>query len=198
MKDRIFFPIAFLLAGGLVLLAMLPTLGKLPTGPLDAGGTDYSTVLAEGKNLHRIIAGGDSTLELVADNTVLRITADAGALNDDPEQGPHFKLAPAVETQFAGYTIRITVTAKPADDAGAMQFAANYRAGRVGESGWKDFTLQPGWKDYSFEYNVPPAINLDSQGFDYFAIRPIVPDKTRTLEVKSVRFDRLKRYSPGG
>ena len=39
-----------------------------------------------------------------------------------------------------------------------------------------------------------PLIEGD-QGVDYFAIRPVVPDKSRALIVESVTFERLARWT---
>ncbi|MCA8902574.1 MAG: hypothetical protein KDA53_15140 [Hyphomonas sp.] len=195
MRDRIFFPLAFLLAAGMVYLAIAPGLGRLPTGPVTGDGSNYNRITVEDTYLNKIIAGGDavSRLENGPDGKrQLYIEADAGVLNPDPELGPHFRLAGDMEVQYSGFRIRCTVRARPADDKGAMQMALNYSAGRVGESGWKEFDLVPGFNDYSFEFNVPVAEG--ELGVDYFAIRPVVPEKTRALIVQSVTFERLERW----
>ena len=196
MKDRIFFPLAFLLAAAMVALAVAPGIGRLPSGPLTGDGQHYDKITVTGKYLNKIIAGGDAItrLDSGADGRRhLYIEANAGALNDAPELGPHFRLAADLELQFSGFAIRCTVRARPADDHGAMQMQANYSAGRAGESGWQVFDLRPGFQDYSFEYDVP-LIEGD-QGVDYFAIRPVVPDKSRALIVEEVTFERLKRWT---
>jgi hypothetical protein len=84
------------------------------------------------------------------------------------------------------------VRARPADDHGATQIQTDYSAGRVGESGWQVFDLQPDFEEFSFEYDVP-LIEGD-QGVDYFAVRPVVPNKTRALLVEEIRFERLNRW----
>ncbi|MEZ5946088.1 MAG: hypothetical protein R3C13_05710 [Hyphomonas sp.] len=196
MKDRIFFPLAFLVAAGMVLLALSPGFGRLPEGPVTGDGRDYSRITVEDAYLNKVIAGGDATsrLENGPDgHRQLYIEVAAGALSDAPEYGPHFRLAGDLEVQFSGFTVRCTVRARPADERGAMQMELNYSAGRVGESGWQEFDLMPGFQDYSFEYNVPVAEG--EQGVDYFAIRPVVPDKSRALIVESVTFERLGRWT---
>lgn len=196
MKDRIFFPLAFLVAVGMVALAVLPGIGRLPTGPVTGDGQNYQKITIADKYLNKVIAGGDAKTRLEdgpGGRKQLFIEADAGVLSAAPELGPHFRLAADIELQFSGFRIRCTVRARPADDHGAMQMQANYSAGRVGESGWQVFDLQPGFQDYSFEYDVP-LIEGD-QGVDYFAIRPVVPDKSRALIVEQVTFERLKRWT---
>ena len=196
MKDRIFFPLAFLVAAGMVVLAVSPGIGRLPSGALTGDGQHYDRITVSDTYLNKIIAGGNAVTRLQkgqSGRTELYIEADVDALDSAPELGPHFRLAADLELQFSGYRIRATVRARPADDHGAMQMQTNYSAGRVGNSGWQVFDLQPGFADYSFEYDVP-LIEGD-QGVDYFAIRPVVPDKSRALVVESVTFERLARWT---
>ena len=71
-----------------------------------------------------------------------------------------------------------------------MQAKVNYSVGREGDSGWQVFDLVSGFENFSFEYVVPEHIG--DQGFDYFAIRPVVPEKSRALLVESVTFERIE------
>jgi hypothetical protein len=195
MKDRIFFPLALLVAAGMVAIAIAPGIGRLPTGAVTGDGKDYSVITIRDAYLNKVIAGGDAKTQLVdgpGGRKLLYIEADAGVLSDAPELGPHFRLAADIEVQFTGFRIRCTVKARPADDHGATQMQANYSAGRVGESGWQIFDLQPDFEEFSFEYDVP-LIEGD-QGVDYFAVRPVVPNKTRALLVEEIRFERLNRW----
>jgi hypothetical protein len=192
MRDRFFFPAALVVVGLMVFFAIRPAIGALPTGTVTGDGTYYDKIVVEGDYLHKIYAGGNAKTELVGGpdgKSLLLVEADAGALRDEPELGPHFRLAADIEIQFAGQTVRTTVRARPADDRGAMQIALNYSAGRVGESGWKIFDLKPGFADFTFDYDVP-LIEGD-QGVDYFGIRPVVPDKSRALLVERVTFERI-------
>ena len=192
MRDRFFFPAALIVVGLMVFFAIRPAIGALPTGTVTGDGVHYDKIVVEGTYLHKIYAGGNAKTELVDGpdgKRVLLIQADAGALRDEPELGPHFRMAADIEIQFAGQTVRTTVRARPADEKGAMQIALNYSAGRVGESGWEIFDLKPGFHDFSFDYDVP-LIEGD-QGVDYFGMRPVVPDKSRALLVERVTFERL-------
>ena len=155
-------------------------------------GANYNKITIEGDYLHKVFAGGNAKTELVdgPDNkTLLYIEAETGALRDEPELGPHFRLAADIEAQFSGKTVRITVRARPADDRGAMQIAMNYSAGRVGESGWRIFDLKPEFSDLSFDYDVP-RIEGD-QGVDYLGIRPVVPNKSRAVLIERITLDRI-------
>lgn len=191
MRDKIFFPLAVLLTAIMVFLAVQPGIGRLPTGPVAGDGLNYRRITIEGAYLNKVMAGGEAVTRLVRDGQgyLLYIEAVADALADAPELGPHFRLAADIELQFSGRRIRTTARVRPADARGAQQVQLNYSAGRVGESGWEIFDLQPGFTDVSFEYDVP-AVQGD-QGVDYFAIRPVVPDKSRAIIVERIIFERL-------
>jgi hypothetical protein len=196
MKDRIFFPLALLVAAGMVAVAIMPGVGRMPAGPVTGDGKNYSEITVSGAYLNKIIAGGDAETRLIdgpGGRKQLYIEAEAGALDVAPELGPHFRLAADMEVQFSGFTIRCTVRARPADTRGALQMEANYSAGRVGDSGWHVFDLSRDFQDFSFEYDVPVAEG--DQGVDYFGIRPVVPEKSRALIVEEVRFERLGRWA---
>lgn len=196
MKDRIFFPLALLLAAGMVGVAIVPGIGRLPSGTVTGDGQNYNEITVSGVYLNKVIAGGDATTRLIEGpngRKLLYIEAQAGMLDEAPELGPHFRLAADMEVQFSGATVRCTVRARPADTRGALQMELNYSAGRAGDSGWQVFDLQPGFEDFSFEYDVP--LLEGDQSVDYFGIRPVVPDKSRALIVESVKFERLGRWA---
>ncbi|MEM7766009.1 MAG: hypothetical protein AAF253_00805 [Pseudomonadota bacterium] len=195
IKDTVFYPLAAIAAALLVLLALSPAFGALPSGPVSVGDGQYGAVSVSGLQLNRMQPGVEATLTLVesADPTAIEIGVDAETLSDDPVLGPHFPLAADLEVQFAGYEIAITVRAKPGPTRGATRMQVNYSTGRDGESGWQAFDLKPGYDDYTFVYDVPARTG--EQGLDYLGIRPVVPDKSRTLLVEEVRFERRKRLA---
>ncbi len=192
MRDRIFFPLAGLLVVLMIGLALQPGIGRLPTGAVAGDGVNYDRIVIEGRYLNKVIAGGDARTRLLRTperGYVLQVDVAFDALQDAPELGPHFRLAPDIEVQFSGRKVRATVRARPADDQGAMQFRANYSAGRVGESGWQSFSLQPGFTDFTFEFEVPVATG--EQGVDYFGVRPVVPEKQRAILIERITLERL-------
>ena len=192
MRDRIFFPLAGLLVLLMVFLALQPGIGRLPTGAVAGDGINYDRIVIDGDYLNKAVAGGDARVDLLrtpGGGFALQVVAAADALPDAPELGPHFRLAPDIEVQFAGRNIRVTARVRPADDRGATEVKLNYSAGRAGESGWRTFALQPGFSDVSFEYAVPPASG--EQGVDYLAVRPVVPNKQRGIVLESITLERL-------
>lgn len=200
MPDRLFFPIAFLLAAGLVFLALLPAMDRKPSGSVSFSQTEadagYQKVVIEGDQLYKIVAGGEAELKLVEvdGRVVLSIEAGAGLLGDDPLRGPHFRLAADIENVLSGKRIRVTVRARPGEVRGASEVLVNYSTGRRGESGWQRLALKPDWSEVRFTYDVPKR--EEEQGVDYFAIRPAVPDKTRSVMVDRVIIERIGEATP--
>ncbi|MEL6956119.1 MAG: hypothetical protein AAFO88_05710 [Pseudomonadota bacterium] len=192
MGDRIFFPLIILLAGGLVALALAPQVGALPAGPVSVGDMNYNQVSVEGAQLNRMLAGGEASVELVG-NDQLEIITTAGVLSDDPRLGPHFELAADIEVQFSGFEVEVLITAKPGESRGATQMQANYSTGRDGESGWQVFNLRPDWETFSFTYRVPAKSGENA--LDYLAIRPVTPDKSRSLLIRRIEFKRGQRWA---
>jgi len=195
MKDIVFYPLAVILGTGVLILALLPGIGALPSGPVSVGDGRYEAVSVSGLQVNRMQPGGNAALSLVeaGPESAIRIDVEADTLSDDPVLGPHFPLAADLEVQFSGFEIEITVRAKPGPERGATAMRMNYSTGRHGESGWQEFALKPDYQDYSFTYEVP--VHRGDQGFDYLGIRPIVPDKSRSLLVEAVEFKRLKRWA---
>ena len=195
MKDIVFFPLIVLVALAIIAAAALPGRDRLSCGSVSGAGTNYKTVSVTGDDLCRMEAAGQANIDLNMDDNEVQsalIEVDAGRLGDRPERNPHFRLAADLEAQYAGFRMRITVEAKPGEDAGAEAFEVNYSAGQEGNSGWRRFNLKPEYDSYSFEWDVPQRM-IEDQAVDYLAIRPVVPDKSRTVLVRSVIFERLGR-----
>lgn len=195
MNDIVFYPLAALIALGIIAAAALPGKDRLGCSSVSGAGTNYNTVRVEGNDLCRMKAAGQSDIEriLVGDEiSSIWISAGAGLLGDRPDRNPHFRLARDLEFQFSDRRIKVTIVAKPASDHGALAFEANYSAGPEGNSGWHTFKLVPEYRAYSFTYDVPLHTTA-GETVDYLAIRPVVPQKTRAVDIKSVTFERLKK-----
>ncbi len=195
MNDFIFFPLAIALALAVVASAALPGRDRLACGSVSGAGTNYNSISVSGNDLCRLNAAGQAELKRIqngGDIEAIQVSAGAGLLGDRPDRNPHFRLAADLEAQFAGKRIRVTIVAKPGDDRGATAFQANYSAGQEGNSGWRTFKMTPGYKSYSFVWQVPPR-TVSENAVDYLAIRPVVPDKVRSIDIQSVQFDRIRR-----
>ncbi len=188
MKDYIFYPLALCLALAVIAAAALPGRDRLGCGSVSGAGTDYKLVEVDGDDLCRMNAGGQATIKRLTRNgeiEAIRVSSKVGELGDRADRNPHFPLAADLEKYFAGKRIHITITARSSEDWGASAFEANYSAGREGSSDWQTFRLTPNYRDYSFTWDVPPRI-VQELTLDYLAIRPVVPDKQRAVDIRSV------------
>ena len=88
-----------------------------------------------------------------------------------------------VEAQVAGQTIRVSFELV-ADMDGPVALA--YSTADTGNSGWREFELQRGQQEASFEYEVPPVQNA---GGDYIGILPDPSDAGNIVGVRSVRIE---------
>jgi hypothetical protein len=189
MQDRYFFPLAAVVAGAFIFTALQPFADRHPSGPLSSGGRpNPEDVTAAGDELHRFVPGNYDGLKILdtPEGKVLQITRLASETYEHPRSGPHIVLAEDLEYVFEARPIEITIEARSSAVSGASAFEANYLAKEEGESGWQRFELTPDFQPYTFTFDTPPYGG--TQGYDYLGIRPVAPDKSRVMEVRSVRF----------
>lgn len=188
MRDRYFFPLAAVVAGAFIMTALQPFMPRPPRGPLSCGGcANPEDVTAAGKELHRFVPGNFEGIALVQtpEGPILQITRLAEQAYEDPRSGPHIVIAEDLEYAFESRAIEITIEARAAADAGASEFETNYLARAEGESGWQTFPLTTDFKEYAFTFEAPPR--GPTEGYDYLGIRPVVPEKRRVMDVRSIR-----------
>ena len=104
MRDRLFFPLAAILAGTFVFMALNPLAERLPTGPVSGGGRNVMDLTVQGDELHRFVAGNYNgiTFEHAANGqpALLRVTRKAGEDYQDPRSGAHLVLAEDLEYAY--------------------------------------------------------------------------------------------------
>lgn len=193
MQDRLFFPLAFVLASTFILMALQPFAERCATGPVSGGGRSAEDVTVQGREFCRFQPGSYDSIEIVAASgdtpAALRITREAGQDYQDPRSGPHLVLAEDIEYALEHRKIQIEIVARAAGDFPASQFEADFFAKAEFETGWQPFNLTTEFQTFRFTFDAPPR--GDTEGYDYIGIRPIVPDKHRTMEVRSVRVSAL-------
>jgi len=193
MRDRLFFPFAFIVASAFIFMALEPFAERVPSTPLSGGGRNAEDVTAKGTELYRFQPGNTDSIEIVKPSgdmpTLLRITRQASDDYQDPRSGAHLILAEDVEYAMENRQIQVDIEARSAGAFAASKFEANYLVKPEFESGWKSFDLTPEFQTYSFSYDVPPI--GESFGNDFVGIRPVAPDKQRTMDVRSVRIHTL-------
>lgn len=192
MPDGVFFPASLLAALALIALALTPLASRKPSGPVSYSAAEaeqgYERVEISGDLLYKIVAGGraDIALSEVDGEVIATITAAAGLLSDDPLKGPHFPLGADVENVLSGRTMTAILTVRPEPQQGASAVLVNYSVGPRGESGWQTLPLRPEWSDVSFSWKLPMKPDPDELGLDHLAIRPLVPEKSRAIQVRKI------------
>ncbi len=195
MSDRLFFPLAALLAAVFVVAALEPFADRPPRGPVSGGGRNAQDVTVQGEELHRLLPGDVGGLDVGPGpdgQIIARMSRMSEQVYDAPRSGPHIVLAEDVEYALQGRTVEVTVEARAAGDFAADEMEVNYTARADAESGWKAFDLTHEFAPYSFTWNVPER--GDVEGYDFIGVRPVAPDKRRTLEIRSIRV----RVAPAG
>ncbi len=188
MPDTLFFPAAALLAGLLVFLALEPFADRPPSGPISAGAGNAEDITVQSEQLHRFLPGevGGITFQTADDGqTTIRLSRLAEYIYEDPRKGTHLVIAEDLEYAFENRPIEITIEARSTGEVPATDFEANYLARPGEESGWRTFTLTREFAPYSFEYSPPRR--GETLGYDFLGVRPVVPEKRRTMEIRSIR-----------
>ena len=194
MRDFVFYPIMAAIVVTMVISSLYLGWQQPKCGPFGGadGPADYSLIILKGQDLCRM--DGFEGFELNLEDDVLTIRAEEGANDADVQRNAHFRLGPDLETVYAGHKLRISLTVKPASGAGAEAFEFNYSAGIAGDTGWIKFDLKPDWDTYTAEVDIPRKLLENTGALDYISVRPVVPDKTRGIELSEIRFRRLGRW----
>lgn len=194
LRDSIFYPLVAALVTAMILSALYLGWQKPQCGPFGGadGPEDYALIILQGGDLCRMEAYEGYDLDLAGN--VLTIRADSAANFPDVQRNAHFRLGPDLETVYAGHKVRISLTVKPTEGGGAEAFEFNYSAGKAGNSGWIRFDLKPEWETYTAEVNIPRKLLENAASLDYISVRPVVPEKTRGIELREIRFRRLGQW----
>ena len=194
MRDIVFYPLIAVVVLVMVIAAMYEGWTQPKCGPFGGaeGPADYSLIILNGGDLCRM--EGAQGYELNLDNDVLTIRAEETAPVSGVHENAHFRLGPDLKTAYFGQKLRISLTVKPADGAGAEAFEFNYSTGKAGDTGWIQFDLKPEWDTYTAEVDIPRKLLENSVALDYISVRPVVPEKSRGIELSEIRFRRLGQW----
>lgn len=192
MSDKVFFPLALLVAVAMVAAALMIGRDTTPRGPLGGAATgDYAIIPIEGDDFMRIEGLAFGAYSLINQGVMTLSTGPRGQ-PDEVNLGPHFKLAADIEAVFSGQKVRIFIEARTASGA---DLEANYDTGQQGQSGWQRFDLGEEFQEFRFDYNVPIRAEGAESGFDYLGLRPVGDRLPAIVEIRKIEFRRLGRWS---
>ena len=185
MTDKFFFPLSLVILVGMVWVATLRSETACPVGSVSAANTDYKTITVTGHQLNRFIVGDYATKNDCRTDQpyILAIAASTESFPPSPDVGPHFRLAPDIETAAADRNLRLVISARAAPQNGAKSFEISYFAGSAGRSDWQAFELSDTFENYTFLYRTPPL--GANQGVDFVGIRPVIANGASGLEIDS-------------
>lgn len=178
----------------LVGLALRTPGNNLPTGSVSGADTDYRIIRVDGDDLYRFDAGEDAVRYLSGSETrtTLLIRATGEEFPGSPDAGPHFRLAPDLETAFSGRQVRVNVRARSPGVDGADALEVAYMAGPEGRTRWQRFELTEQFSNFAFNFNVPVA--EFNQGFDFIGIRPVIGSGGASIEIESLTLVNLSLW----
>ncbi len=190
LKDRIFYPLAALLAIAIVLLAL--SFGeKVELTDREIWCNGY---VMSGENLARLAAQPGTQSVFVAasggEPAYARLTSTAARATIDPKPGIFAPLGPEYERAFATRRLRLTITARSSAINGLEAFDMGYFTAGSGDSPWVRKRLTPNWDDYVMEY-TPGALTVN-QGLDHFSMWPGETGELLTMDVREMRVDVLE------
>ena len=173
----------------MVIIAARPPPEACPVGSVSVSSTYYKIIPLKGAQLNRFITNDFVEKRTCDVNTdyVLSLTAPANTIYPaSPDIGPHFRLAPDIESVFSGNQIKILIEARSTGSSDERAFELNYFSGPKGASGWQRYELLPTYSQFVFDYTVPKA--SQEQGVDYLAIRPVAGASAEQVEIRDITF----------
>ncbi|TGY90332.1 hypothetical protein E5163_04180 [Marinicauda algicola] len=195
LPDWAFYPLAGLLAAGLVALAML--VRPAGTEPVVQGGR----FTVQGPALSNFIPGPGTRVSFMPDypgGAVARAGSDAsleaaGALS----AGVGLVVPPAFEAAVVGQPIRVTFEIQAMDDT-LEEVRIGYFTVSTGDSGWRAVPVSERFETVSFDWQVPADAALNEN--EWVGIWPDPEGLGRDVLVRRVVIEILagQGSSPGG
>ncbi|MEM7729633.1 MAG: hypothetical protein AAF311_10210 [Pseudomonadota bacterium] len=185
-RDSLFYPLAALLTGGIVALAL--SVGG--TAPLtDAEIVDRGWQLS-GSDLNSLtVSPGSSAVYSSSEGGFMRLSQQVPLGVEPPSIGVFATLGPAHERAFAGKRLRVTFRARTARNNPLSVFQTAYVPVEGAPSQWTNFELGPDWRIYRFEY-TPPVTDAEAN-VDLVAVFPGRWGRNRQMDLAFISVELL-------
>lgn len=154
LPDLFFFPLAALIAAGLIGSALL--MGE-DERPLQADEIREFGFVYEGQALQGLTTGPGLTAAYLTEGEreFVRITASRGPHEGVPHGGAFFALNPNQIEAFAGHSLTITARMRSPSSDGAATVEMNLFAGGRNQTNWETFELDGEFTDTIFQVSPP-------------------------------------------
>jgi len=189
LKDRFFYPLAALVAIGMVVFAL--SFGeKIDLSDKEIWCNGY---VMSGENLSRLTAQPGTQAVFVAasgaEPAYTRLVSTVARETITSKPGIFAPLGPDYERAFATQRLRLTIKARSSAINGLDAFDMGYFTAGSGDSPWIRKSLTSDWLDYVMEY-TPGALSK-KQGLDHFSMWPGETAELLTMDVREMRVEVL-------
>jgi hypothetical protein len=153
LPDWAFYPIAALLMGGMIALALSFGENEVRTDEtIRAEG-----VVFEGGDLQGLVVGSGLEVAFLNDtnDAFARIQAVRGPFDGIHSAGAFFALPPGELAALEGHSVRLRYTLRSADENGAAQSRITFFSAGIGQESWQVQTLTGDFAEYEIEVSPP-------------------------------------------
>lgn len=188
MRDAFFYPLAVMLTGGIILLALF--IGGEP--PITDEEILRDGWRMSGSDLRSLtVSPGSGAVYSSDEGGYIRLSQQVPLGVGPSSIGVFATLGPAHERVFAGKRLRVSFRARAARANPLRAFQTAYVPVEATPSDWVNHELGLDWRNYRFEY-TPPVVEADPN-VDLIAIFPGRWGRNQQMDVASIRVDVLGR-----
>jgi len=189
LKDRFFYPLAALIAAGMVIFAM--SFAKNTT--LSNCEIWEDGYVMSGEDLTRLAVQPGTQAEFMASSggqpAFARLTSTVARASVHPKPGIFAPLGPEYERAFATRRLKLTITARSSAINGLDHFDMAYFSDGSGDTEWIPKPLTADWEEHSFQFR--PGALSERRGLDHFSMWPGETAELLTMDVREMRVDVL-------
>ncbi len=196
LKDRFFYPLAAIIAVGMVIYAMSFGVRQDLT---DCEIWENGYVMS-GEDLTRLAVQPGTQAEFIAtaggQPAYARLTSTVARASIHPKPGIFAPLGLEYERAFATRRLKLTIIARSSAINGLEQFDMAYFSDGSGGTEWIPKPLTADWEEHSFQFR--PGVLTARRGLDHFSMWPGETADLLRMDVREMRVEVLDAPSCEG
>jgi hypothetical protein len=142
-----------------------------------------SYALFDGRDPRVFATTPDNPVYFDDSNGFARVTSSTSA------SGVKAIIGPGLAARLAGQNVRVVITARASQEAGAATMRFAYQSG-LAISHWQTANLSSDFTQLGMEWRVP-AMRTSANGGDALIIEPGIPGDGTGMDIKAIRIDVL-------